>query len=125
MSHTCSNHTDHTHVTQFIPRDSIYTTRPNQLKPRDLVSGDRGLIELPINSGVMLAVSNHNVHIVCNAVPVFVRESSCFSEGLTRSKLINQCFSAAALRKRFEALIDKHLYVWGKFGVPLSVNHVF
>ena len=41
------------------------------------------------------------------------------------SKLINQCFSAAALRKRFEAFIDKHFYVWGKFGVPLSVNHVF
>ena len=40
------------------------------------------------------------------------------------SKLINQCFSAAALRKRFEAFIDKHFYVWGKFGVPLSVNHV-
>ena len=26
------------------------------------------------------------------------------------SKLINQCFSAAALRKRFEAFIDKHFY---------------
>ena len=29
------------------------------------------------------------------------------------------------MRKRFEAFIDKHFYVWGKFGVPLSVNHVF
>ena len=40
-------------------------------------------------------------------------------------KLTNQHFEAAALGKRFEVFIDKHFDVWGKFGVPLEVSHVF
>ena len=59
---------------------------------------------------------------MCVCVSVSVSVSVCLCVVI---KLINQCFSAAALRKRFEAFIDKHFYVWGKFGVPLSCNHVF
>ena len=40
-------------------------------------------------------------------------------------KLVDQHFDAAALRKRFEVFVDKHFDVWGKFGVPLEVSHVF
>ena len=40
-------------------------------------------------------------------------------------RLVNQHFDVAALRKRFEVFIDKHFDVWGKFGIPLEVNHVF
>ena len=40
-------------------------------------------------------------------------------------KLIRQDFDAAALRKRFQAFIDNHFDVWGKFGTPLSVSLVF
>ena len=34
-------------------------------------------------------------------------------------------FDAAALRKRFQAFIDNNFDVWGKFGIPLSVDLVF
>ena len=37
-------------------------------------------------------------------------------------KLIQQDFDAAALRKRFQAFIDNHFDVWGKFGTLLSVS---
>ena len=40
-------------------------------------------------------------------------------------KLIQQDFDAAALRKRFQAFIDNHFDVWGKFGTPLSVSLIF
>ena len=40
-------------------------------------------------------------------------------------KLVDQHFDAAALCKRFEVFVDKHFDVWGKFGVPLEVSHVF
>ena len=38
---------------------------------------------------------------------------------------LGQYFDVAALRKRFQVFINKHFNVWGKYGVPLSVNHVF
>ena len=43
------------------------------------------------------------------------------------TKLIGQYFDVAALRKRFQVhvFVNKHFNVWGKYGVPLSVNHVF
>ena len=41
------------------------------------------------------------------------------------TKLVGQYFDVAALRKRFQGFINKHFNVWGKYGVPLSVNHVF
>ena len=41
------------------------------------------------------------------------------------TKLVGQYFDVAALRKRFQVFINKHFNVWGKYGVPLSVNHVF
>ena len=41
------------------------------------------------------------------------------------TKLVGQYFDVAALRKRFQILINKHFNVWGKYGVPLSVNHAF
>ena len=40
-------------------------------------------------------------------------------------KLIQQDFDTAALRKRFQAFIDNHFDVWGKFGTPLSVSLIF
>ena len=40
------------------------------------------------------------------------------------SKLVGQHFDVAALRKRFVVFINKHFDLWGKYGVPLSVNHV-
>ena len=41
------------------------------------------------------------------------------------TKLVGQYFDVAALRKRFQVFINNHFNVWGKYGVPLSVNHVF
>ena len=41
------------------------------------------------------------------------------------TKLVGQYFDVAALRKRFQVFINKHFNVWGKYGVHLSVNHVF
>ena len=41
------------------------------------------------------------------------------------TKLVGLYFDVAALRKRFQVFINKHFYAWGKYGVPLSVNHVF
>ena len=41
------------------------------------------------------------------------------------TKLVGQYFDAAALRKLFQVFINKYFNVWGKYGVPLSVNHVF
>ena len=41
------------------------------------------------------------------------------------TKLVGQYFDVAVLRKRFQVLINKHFNVWGKYGVPLSVNHAF
>ena len=41
------------------------------------------------------------------------------------TKLVGQYFDVAALRKRFQVFINKHFNVRGKYGVPLSVNHVF
>ena len=38
------------------------------------------------------------------------------------TKLVGQYFAVAALRKRFQVLINKHFNVWGKYGVPLSMN---
>ena len=40
-------------------------------------------------------------------------------------KLINQHFDAAALRRRFQVFIDRHFDIWGKFGIPLRMEHVF
>ena len=40
-------------------------------------------------------------------------------------KLVSQHFDVAALRKRFQVFIDRHFDIWGKFGVPLLVSHVF
>ena len=43
------------------------------------------------------------------------------------TKLVGQYFDVAALRKRFQVhvFVNKHFNVCGKYGVPLSVNHVF
>ena len=40
-------------------------------------------------------------------------------------KLTKQSFDVAALRKRFEIFVDKYFYIWGKFGINLSVDHIF
>ena len=40
-------------------------------------------------------------------------------------KLTKQSFDVAALRKRFEIFVEKYFYIWGKFGINLSVDHVF
>ena len=40
------------------------------------------------------------------------------------TKLVGQCFDVAALCKRFQVFINKYFNVWGKYGVPLSVNNV-
>ena len=41
------------------------------------------------------------------------------------TELFGQYCDVAALRKRFQVFINKNFNVWGKYGVPLSVNHVF
>ena len=41
------------------------------------------------------------------------------------TKLVGQYFDVAALCKRFQVFVNKHSNVWGKYGVPLSVNHAF
>ena len=40
-------------------------------------------------------------------------------------QLIDRRFDAAALRKGFRVFIDNHFDGWGKFGIPLELNHVF
>ena len=60
----------------------------------------------------------------------YARISTSFSNFISDckklvTKLVGQYFDVAALRKRFQVFIHKHFNVWGKYGVPLSVNHVF
>ena len=60
----------------------------------------------------------------------YARINTSFSNFISDSeklltKLVGQYFDVAALHKRFQAFINKHFNVWGKYGVPLSVNHVF
>ena len=40
-------------------------------------------------------------------------------------KLERQSFNIAALRKRFEIFVDKYFNIWGKFGVNLTLDHIF
>ena len=41
------------------------------------------------------------------------------------SKLVNQHFDPAALRKRFEVFVDRYFDIWGKFGRFLTLDDVF
>ena len=41
------------------------------------------------------------------------------------TKFVGQYIDVAALCKRFQVFINKHFNVWGKYGVLLSVKHVF